>query len=74
MSEVVILALIAQVGTLITVIITAIFGRKKLDRIDGLVNGTTDQLLAQNDKLRQSIRELENLRVSVNSYGKDGQS
>lgn len=74
MSEVVILALIAQVGTLITVIITAIFGRKKLDRIDGLVNGTTDQLLAQNDKLRQRIRELENLRVSVNSYGKDGQS
>lgn len=43
MSDVIWLAVIAQVGTLLTLIVTAVVGRRKLDHVKDLVNGHSEK-------------------------------
>lgn len=50
MSDAVLLALIAQVGTLLSVLIAAFFGARKLNKVHDLVNG---QSTAQMEKIER---------------------
>lgn len=74
MTEAVILALIAQVGTLVTLIITTVFGRRKLNDIHTVVNGTSSEQRAKIEEQARVIRQLEKELVRVKTLsGKDGQ-
>lgn len=50
MSETVLLAIVTQVGTLLTVVVIAVVGRKKLNQVHDLVNG---QSTAQIEKIER---------------------
>lgn len=58
MSDVVVLALIAQVGTLLSVLIAAYFGRRKLNKVHDLVNGNSTAQLEKIERQTALIQAL----------------
>lgn len=58
MSDTVLIALITQVCTLLTVVVIAIVGRKKIDRVHDLVNG---QSSAQIEKIERQTALIQSL-------------
>jgi len=66
MSDAVMLALIAQVGTLLSVLIAAWFGRRKLNQVHDLVNG------ASSEQRKLIERQSEQIAALANSLSKKG--
>lgn len=69
MTEVVILALIAQIGTLLTVILTAIVGRKKLNDVHDLVNGQSSR---QMETIERQGAKIDGLQTALQNRRKPG--
>lgn len=60
MSDTVLLALIAQVGTFLGVVVVAYFGRKKLNEVHELVNGNSTKQVKLIERQSEQIADLAN--------------
>lgn len=71
MSDAVMLALIAQIGTLVTVLVTAFVGRRKLNEVHKLVNG---QSTAQIKLIERQSEAIAGLATRIDARRNDGVS